>query len=153
MMVYGVGAAAVAVMGVADDRLDIRARYRMPFLYIGNLVDAIITLLSHPVVSCRVFCVADNETLSTTELLIDLGKAAGRPARLFPFPAWGLRLLGRMGDLVLRLTSQSVGLDGETIEKLCGSLPVDNSFVRATCGRTPPFAIQEGLQRTMAEKC
>jgi nucleoside-diphosphate-sugar epimerase len=124
-------------------------RNHRTFLYAGNLVDAIRVALEHPASARQIFCVSDGQELSTPELLRDLGKASGEAVRLFPFPIAGLRLLGKAGNLVKRATGRSVGFDSQAVEKLCGSLSVDSSLFRSTCGWHPPFSVEQGLRATV----
>jgi nucleoside-diphosphate-sugar epimerase len=116
---------------------------------VGNLVAAICIALEHPAAARQVFCVSDGDELSTTDLLKRLGGAANRSVRLFPFPMSGLRILGMLGEWARAITGRSIGIDRQSVEKLCGSLSVDSSFFRRTCGWTPPFSVDEGLLRTI----
>ena len=66
---------------------------------LDNLVDLIVTCISHPAAANQTFLVSDGEDLSTTQLLRKIALALGRTARLVPIPAGVLRgvatLLGR----------------------------------------------------------
>jgi nucleoside-diphosphate-sugar epimerase len=124
-------------------------RNRRSFLYVGNLVSAICLALEHPAAARRIFCVSDGVEVSTADLLRGLGRASGQSVRLFPFPRSGLYLLGQIGSFITQVTGRSIGFDGPAIEKLCGSLPVDNSLFRQTCGWKPPFTVEEGLAVTV----
>src|ERR1035437_954085 len=124
-------------------------RNRRSFLYVGNLVSAMSVALEHPAAARKIFCVSDGEEMSTAGLLRGLARASRQPVRLFPFPRSGLHLLGQIGSFVTRMTGRSVGFDAPAIEKLCGSLPVDGSFFRRTCGWKPPFTVEEGLVATV----
>jgi hypothetical protein len=77
-----------------------------------------------------------------------LGQASGRGARLFPCPMVGLRIVGRLGTWFHLTTGRSIGVDHQTIQKLCGSLVVDNSYFRQVCQWKPPFSAEEGLRMT-----
>lgn len=124
-------------------------RNRRTFLYVGNLVDAICVALEHPAAARQFFCVSDGDELSTTDLLRRLGRATNRSVRFFPFPLSGLRVLGTLGEWVRGITGLSIGVDRQAVEKLCGSLSVDSSFFRQTCGWTPPFSVEKGLISTV----
>jgi nucleoside-diphosphate-sugar epimerase len=54
---------------------------------LDNLVDLIVTCLTHPAAANQTFLVSDGEDVSTTELLRRMGQAMGHPARLIP-PWW-----------------------------------------------------------------
>ena len=100
---------------------------------LANLVDLIITCFEHPAAANHIFLAGDGEDVSTTELLQGIGKALGKPARLFPCPnsllSFAATLLGKR-DMVQRLN---------------GSLQVDISAARSLLGWKPPLSLDEGL--------
>ena len=102
---------------------------------LDNLVDLIITCLTHPAAANQTFLVSDGEDLSTTQLLRRMGAALGKPARLIPVPV-----------SVLKLGAALVGKP-ELAQRLCGSLQVDMSKTRELLGWTPPFSVDEGLKK------
>ena len=102
---------------------------------LDNLVDLIITCLTHPAAANQTFLVSDGEDLSTTELLRRMGAALGKPARLIPVPV-----------SVLKLGAALVGKP-ELAQRLCGSLQIDMSKTRELLGWTPPFSVDEGLKK------
>ena len=102
---------------------------------LDNLVDLIITCLTHPAAANQTFLVSDGEDLSTTQLLKRMGAALGKPARLIPVPV-----------SVLKLGAALVGKP-ELAQRLCGSLQVDMSKTRELLGWTPPFSVDEGLKK------
>lgn len=109
---------------------------RRSLIYLGNLIDVIITCVRHPAAAGQTFLVSDGDDVSTPELFRRTGEALGQPARLFPFPPSLLLLAGR--------------LCGKTaaVERLLGSLVVDSSKIRRELGWTPPFTMDEGLKAT-----
>lgn len=105
---------------------------------LDNLVDFIITCITHPQAANQTFLVSDGQDLSTTELVRGMAHAAGVPARLLPVPVWALQaggaLLGK----------------GDAVQRLCGNLQVDISKARSLLGWVPPVSVEEGLRRAMA---
>jgi nucleoside-diphosphate-sugar epimerase len=105
------------------------------FVALDNLVDLIITCINHPAAANQVFLAGDGESLSTTELLRGVAKAAGVSSRLIPVPAavlmFGASLLGKKA----------------IAQRLLGSLQVDISKARDLLGWTPPISVEEGLRR------
>nr|MDP2190435.1 SDR family oxidoreductase [Rhodoferax sp.] len=105
---------------------------------LDNLVDFIVTCLSHPQAANQTFLVSDGHDLSTAELVRGLARAAGVPARLLPVPVWALQagaaLLGK----------------GDAVQRLCGNLQVDISKARSLLGWTPPISVEEGLRQAVA---
>lgn len=122
---------------------------RRSFLYVGNLANAILLALEHPQAARKVFCISDGFDLSTPELIRELGRTMGRPVRLWPCPLTGLKWMGNLGSVFSSLTGRSIGVDRASLEKLCGSLIVNDSCFRQTCGWTPPYTLPEGLAATM----
>lgn len=57
---------------------------RSRLVALNNLVDLIVTCLTHPAAANPTFLVSDGEDVSITELLRRMGGAMGRPARLVP---------------------------------------------------------------------
>jgi nucleoside-diphosphate-sugar epimerase len=105
---------------------------------LDNLVDFIVTCITHPQAANQTFLVSDGQYLSTTELVRGMAQAAGVPARLLPVPVWALQagasLLGK----------------GDAVQRLCGNLQVDISKARSLLGWVPPVSVEEGLRRAMA---
>ena len=100
-----------------------------------NLVDLIVTCLSHPAAANQTFLVSDCEDLSTAGLLRRMGAALGNPACLFYVP-----------HSLLKLGAQVVNKPG-IYQRLCGSLQLDVAKTRQLLGWTPPVSVDEGLRR------
>ena len=105
---------------------------------LDNLVDFIVTCITHPQAANQTFLVSDGQDLSTTELVRGMAQAAGVPARLLPVSVWALQavasLLGK----------------GDAVQRLCGNLQIDISKARSLLGWVPPVSVEEGLRRAMA---
>jgi nucleoside-diphosphate-sugar epimerase len=104
---------------------------------LDNLVNFIITCITHPKAANQTFLVSDGQDLSTTELVHGMARAAGVPTRLLPVPVWalqtGAKLLGK----------------GDAVQRLCGNLQVDISKARTLLGWVPPVSVEDGLRRAM----
>jgi len=105
-------------------------------IYVGNLVDALITCAIHPAAAGQTYLVSDGQDISTADLLSQLAVAMGKPARLFPFPPFLIKLAGRL-----------VG-KSDQVDRLLGSLRVNSSKIRRELNWTPPYTLQQGLQAT-----
>ena len=102
---------------------------------LDNLVDLIVTCLTHPAAANQTFLVSDGEDVSTTELLRRMGRAMGCPARLIPVSAG-----------ILKLAAVLVG-KGDMAQRLCGSLQVDIEKTRTLLGWIPPLTLDQGLKK------
>ena len=109
---------------------------RRSLVALDNLVDLIVICCTHPGAANQTFLVSDGHDVSTTELLRQMARALGKPARLLPIPAsmlvLGANLLGR------RALSQ----------RLCGSLQVDITQTCSLLSWTPPVTFEQALRKT-----
>lgn len=104
---------------------------------LDNLVDLLVTCITHPAAANQTFLVSDGEDVSTTELLRRMGQAMGKPARLLPVPAnW------------LQLAAMLVGKRA-VAQRLCGSLQVDIEKTRQLLGWSPPLTLDQGLKKAV----
>ena len=107
------------------------------FVALDNLVDLIVTCITHPRAANQTFLVSDGKDLSTPDLIKRMARAMNRPARLMPVPVWALKagasLLGK----------------GDEVQRLCGNLQVDISKARSLLGWVPPVSVEEGLRRAV----
>ena len=124
----------------------VRAGYPLPLgaihnqrslLYLGNLVDAVVTLLAWPAAPGRAYLLRDGEDVSTPELIWRLAKQMDVPARLLPIPVWGLHLAGRIIGRI------------EAVRRLADSLVVDDTRFRHEIGWAPRYTLDQGLSETV----
>jgi nucleoside-diphosphate-sugar epimerase len=105
-------------------------------VYLGNLVDALVTCVAHPRAAGKTFLVSDGEDVSTPELIRRLARAMERRPCLAPFPPTLLRFAGLF-------TGKSAEVD-----RLLGSLRIDSSRIRQELEWVPPFSMAQGLRET-----
>lgn len=140
-LVYGPGAAgnmrALLKLVAAGLPLPLGGiRNRRSLIYVGNLADAVVTVLEHPDAAGQTFLVQDGEPLSTADLVRAIAAALGRPARLVAVPQ-GLMALGAT------LTGTRAVFD-----RLAGTLTVDDGPIRDRLGWRPPHDLATGLRAT-----
>ena len=107
---------------------------------IDNLIDLLICCIDHPEASGKTFLASDGEDLSTPELIKLIALSMGKKANLFPLPIYILKFLG------------SVFGRRKQINRLVGSLRIDNSYTKETLNWTPPLTVLEGIKRTVLGK-
>ncbi len=140
-LVYGpsVKANFLELMKIVDRRMPLpllNINNRRSFIYLGNLVDAILTCMKHPGAAGQTYFVSDDEAVSTTDLIRKVASALNKSPRLFYFPGILLFVMGRI-----------IG-KGPFVDRLIGSLTVDISKIRQELGWKPPFTMEYGLQKT-----
>lgn len=104
---------------------------------LDNLVDLLVTCLTHPSAAGQVFLVSDGEDVSTTDLLRRTARAMGKSSHLLPIPSswleFGASLLGKK----------------DMAQRLCGSLQVDIEKTRQILGWRPPLTLDQGLEKAV----
>ncbi len=109
---------------------------RRSLLYVENFASALLACLTRPEAAGRTYFVRDGEDVSSAELVRRLAHALGRPARLVPVPPGMLQAAG----MVLGKKA--------AVDRLLGSLTVDDAPLRQELGWMPPFTLDEGLAAT-----
>ena len=105
------------------------------FVFIENLVSAIIAVIDEPKAANQVYLVADNESWSLTELLSFIADKMNKKVLLITIP--GLLSLFKL----FRLNALSM--------RLFGSLEVRNDKIKQQIGWKPPVSSAEGLIKTI----
>ena len=140
-LVYGPGVKAnfLSLLRVVDAGMPLPLAAignRRSLLYVGNLASAIETCLHHPAAAGRTYLVADDDDVSTPELVRRIAAALGRGPRLFPLPVSLLEgaaaLLGRQAQA----------------QRLTRSLQLDLTRIKSELDWHPPFSMQQGLIET-----
>jgi UDP-N-acetyl-alpha-D-quinovosamine dehydrogenase len=105
-------------------------------VYVGNLVDAMAACATHPAAAGQTYLVSDGEDVSTAMLVERISRLLGRNSRSFNFPPGLLRAAAT----VLGRTAQ--------VNRLFGSLRVNDQKLRGELGWTPPYTMEQGLGDT-----
>jgi nucleoside-diphosphate-sugar epimerase len=114
-------------------------RNRRSLVGVGNLCDFILACAGSPRAANQVFVVADGDDLSTPDIVREIARGLGKPARLLDVP-----------PALVRLAATLAGRKG-VAQGLCDSLQVDASKARAFLGWSPAIGTREGIARAAAE--
>jgi nucleoside-diphosphate-sugar epimerase len=104
---------------------------------LDNLVDLLVTCLTHPAASGQTLLVSDGEDVSTSELLRLTGQAMGKTVLLIPIPT-----------SLLKLGATFLGKEA-IVKRLCDSLQVDIEKTRRLIGWNPPLTLKQGLVKVI----
>ncbi|MCC6470626.1 MAG: NAD-dependent epimerase/dehydratase family protein [Alphaproteobacteria bacterium] len=137
-LVYGPGVRGNfrALMKLCDTPLPLplgELDNRRSLLAQDNLIDAITRAIDDPRAAGRIYLLRDGEDLSTSELIRRLRVALGRPERLVAAPVGILPALGN----VRRIAG--------AVQRLTGTLTVDDRAIRRELGWTPPVDVDTAL--------
>lgn len=103
-------------------------------LYVENMADILLTCAMHPAAAGRTYLMRDGEDMSMTQLANTLGEVMGKRVRQFSFPAG---LLRRVASAIGQQTA---------LDRLTGSLCIDDTAIRQELGWEPRFTMRRGLQ-------
>ena len=106
------------------------------FIYLDNLIDAIITCSTHPNAANKTYLVSDDEVVSTPQFIRAIAKALGGRNMLFSFPI-----------SIMRFFSVMIG-KANAVDRLTESLVIDSSKIRQELNWPPPYTLEQGLQAT-----
>lgn len=112
------------------------------FLSIENLCFVIQELLENETVPSGIYNVADNESLSTNELIQLLGISLGKKNRILNFSPKMINLLARLGDFF------HLPLNTERLQKLTENYVVSNEKIVSALGKPLPVNAKDGLLKT-----
>lgn len=117
-----------------------KIKNKRSFIGIDNLVNLLIHCTDHPKAGGNTFLASDDKDLSTPELIRLIASSLGIKVRLFFIPIFLLKYIG----LIFRRK--------EEIDKLVGSLRVNNSYTKKVLNWKPPISVEEGIRRMTQEK-
>lgn len=107
------------------------------FVSVDNLVGLLMVVLVHPKAANQLFLVADQEVLSTTQLLKLTAKEMKKSIFLLPVPV-----------SLLKIAALILGKKNTAIQ-LCDSLEVSIDKANTLLGWRPSISIEEGLHKTV----
>ena len=114
------------------------------FLSIDNLSFLVLEMLQNKDVESGVYNFADDETISTNQLIKIIGSASGRKSNLWSIPASLIKGVAKIGDMI------KLPLNSERLKKLTESYVVSNQKIKTALGiNILPMSAEEGLQKTI----
>jgi UDP-glucose 4-epimerase len=111
---------------------------RRSMLALDNLVSLLRLCAASEAAPGRVFLASDGHDVSTPELIREIAKALGHPARLVRTPP---KLLEALAGLLGRR---------EEMQRLCRSLQVDNAETCQQLGWAPPISFATAIRSSVA---
>jgi nucleoside-diphosphate-sugar epimerase len=112
------------------------------FCSIDNLMFIIKELIEREDIPSGIYNIADDEALSTNEVISVLAEAQNRTPKIWKVPKGLIQLIAKIGNL-LRLP-----LNEERLHKLTDSYIVSNQKIKTAIGKPLPVSSKEGLLKT-----
>lgn len=114
------------------------------FLSIDNLNFLILEMLKKPSVSSGIYNFADDESLSTNDLVKIISNSSGKSAKLWHISSGLIEKAAKIGDAV------KLPLNSERLKKLTESYVVSNQKIKTALKiEKLPLSAEEGLQKTI----
>jgi len=110
---------------------------RRSLIALDNLVQLLTLCTWHPAAPGHTFLASDGNDPSTPQLVRALAAAQGRSARLLPVTVSWLRAAGRLTGRL------------DQVERLVGSLQVDDQLTRKVLDWVPSIDFEEGIHRAV----
>ena len=112
------------------------------FLSIENMCFVIKELLENDGIPSGIYQVADNEPLSTNDLIQIIALSLDRKSRILNIPASWIKKIAQLGDYL------SLPLNTELLQKLTENYVVSNHKIIEAIGKALPVSSEEGLLKT-----
>ena len=103
-------------------------------IYVGNVVAGIMALLKASPPASTTYILKDREDYSSTMVYSAICNALGKKARYLPLPSLAVRMGGSLS---------------EDFRKITGSFRVSSAKFEKDLHFTPPFTLEEGIERTV----
>jgi nucleoside-diphosphate-sugar epimerase len=112
------------------------------FLSVENLCFVIKELLENEAIPLGIYNIADDQSLSTNELIQLLGTSLDKTPRIVKIPSNWIRGISKIGDYL------SLPLNSERLQKLTENYVVSNEKIVAALGKSLPVKAKDGLLKT-----
>lgn len=119
------------------------------FLYIGNFIETLYKVLLSDQVWFKKYVVADNEVISTSDLIKAIGTLMNKKLATIPIKAKYLKLIGYFGDFISKNLKINLPINSYFINRFIGNLYVTNYALKKDLNFEMPFSLFEGIKLTI----
>ena len=113
------------------------------FVSVENLCFVIKELIENKKIPCGVYNVADDQPLSTNELVETMGVALDKKANIWKLPKGLVKIIAKIGDIL------PLPVNTERLQKLTENYVVSNQKLKKALGKELPLTAKEGLLKTL----
>jgi nucleoside-diphosphate-sugar epimerase len=112
------------------------------FCSINNLIFVIEDIISRNDIESGIYNVADDQPVSTNELIKIISEATNRKIFIVNFPKWIVKMFARLGDIL------SLPINSEKLQKLTDNYLVSNLKLKQALKKDFPINSRDGLLYT-----
>ena len=114
------------------------------FVSVENLCFVINELIENKNIASGIYNIADDESLSTNQLVSIIGDVVNKQAKILNVPKGLVKLIAKLGDLL------PLPINSERVQKLTENYEVSNLKVKKALQKNLPLSAKEGLRKTIA---
>lgn len=113
------------------------------FVSIDNLCYVIKSFINEPTITNGIYNIADDESLSTSQLVSLIGNSINKKVRIINLPKFIVLFIAKLGDLL------PIPINSERLQKLTENYKVSNKKVKKVLPNNLPLSSREGLEKTI----
>lgn len=113
------------------------------FLSVENLCFVIKEFIENTSIKTGVYNVADNEAMSTNNLVKNIGSIIQKPAKVWNIPKPFITIIAKIGDIM------PLPINSERLTKLTENYVVSNQKIIKAMGKEVPLSVTEGIRKTI----
>ena len=124
---------------------------RRSMVHVDDVVSAAMLAATQAGAAGRTYIVCDDAPFSTRRTYDLMRAALGRPASRTAVPAWSLKALARVGDVLGRVRRRRVLFDRDALAKLQRSALYSNARICRELGFVPQWTLERALPQMVKE--
>ena len=113
------------------------------FVSVENLCFVIKELIENNTIPSGIYNIADDDSLSTTELVTIIGEVIEKPAMVLSLSKFLVKGIAKVGDFF------PLPINTERLQKLTENYCVSNKKIKNAIGKELPLSVSEGLKKTI----
>ena len=114
------------------------------FVSVENVCFIINELIDNTNIASGIYNIADDESLSTKELVGIIGETINKPAKILEISKFVVNLLAKAGDFL------PLPLNSERMEKLVENYEVSNYKIKKAINKELPLSSRKGIEKTIS---
>lgn len=111
---------------------------------IDNLLFVVRELINRNDISSGIYNIADSESISTNDLILEISKSKGIKPKIWKIPKSLITFLAKIGDTL------HLPINSERLQKLTESYEVDSSKIIKAIGKNFPNSAFDGFEKTFS---
>ena len=114
------------------------------FVSVDNLCFIINELIDNANIESGIYNIADDDSLSTKELVAIIGETISKPSRILSIPKFLVNLFAKVGDFL------PLPINSERVQKLVENYEVSNKKIKKAIRKNLPLSSKKGIEKTIS---